>query len=40
MTERIMNPKVDEFLNKSKKWKEEYAALRRIALARVLDCLG
>ncbi|OPG15982.1 YdeI/OmpD-associated family protein [Ferroacidibacillus organovorans] len=34
MTERIMNPKVDEFLNKSKRWKEEYETLRRIAL----DC--
>ncbi|KYP80753.1 YdeI/OmpD-associated family protein [Ferroacidibacillus organovorans] len=34
MTERIMNPNVDEFLNKSKKWKEEYETLRRIAL----DC--
>jgi uncharacterized protein YdeI (YjbR/CyaY-like superfamily) len=29
-----MNPKVDEFLSKSKKWKEEYEKLRNI----VLDC--
>ncbi|MFJ7509223.1 YdeI family protein [Peribacillus simplex] len=30
----IMNPKVDEFLSKAKKWKEEYETLRNI----VLDC--
>lgn len=29
-----MNPKVDEFLSKAKKWKEEYEQLRNI----VLDC--
>jgi uncharacterized protein YdeI (YjbR/CyaY-like superfamily) len=29
-----MNPKVDEFLNKARKWKEEYEKLRTI----VLDC--
>ncbi|MDN3955828.1 YdeI/OmpD-associated family protein [Sporolactobacillus laevolacticus] len=29
-----MNPKVDEFLSKAKKWKEEYEQLRKI----VLDC--
>ncbi|MCM3675480.1 YdeI family protein [Peribacillus simplex] len=29
-----MNPKVDEFLSKAKKWKEEYETLRNI----VLDC--
>ncbi|HET7629590.1 MAG TPA: YdeI family protein [Bacillales bacterium] len=29
-----MNPKVDQFINKSKKWKEEYKQLREI----VLDC--
>jgi len=29
-----MNPKVDEFLSKAKKWKEEYETLRKI----VLDC--
>ncbi|OAB41981.1 YdeI/OmpD-associated family protein [Paenibacillus glacialis] len=34
MTNRILNPKVDEYLNKSKKWKEEYEKLRTI----VLDC--
>ncbi len=28
------NPKVDEFLSKAKKWKEEYETLRNI----VLDC--
>ncbi len=33
MTSR-MNPKVDEFLSKAKKWKEEYEKLRNI----VLDC--
>jgi len=27
-----MNPKVDEFLNKAKKWKDEYEELRNIAL--------
>ncbi|MGE8035955.1 YdeI/OmpD-associated family protein [Lysinibacillus sp. NPDC093692] len=34
MTNNKMNPKVDEFLNKSKKWQEEYSVLRNI----VLDC--
>jgi uncharacterized protein YdeI (YjbR/CyaY-like superfamily) len=34
MTNSIMNPKVDEFLSKAKKWKEEYEKLRNI----VLDC--
>lgn len=34
MTNSKMNPKVDEFLSKSKKWKEEYEQLRKI----VLDC--
>ena len=34
MTESRMNPKVDEFLSKAKKWKEEYEKLRNI----VLDC--
>ncbi|MGG0658488.1 YdeI/OmpD-associated family protein [Rummeliibacillus pycnus] len=34
MTNSRMNPKVDEFLSKSKKWKEEYEKLRSI----VLDC--
>lgn len=34
MTNSRMNPKVDEFLGKSKKWKEEYEKLRNI----VLDC--
>ncbi|OAB40566.1 hypothetical protein PMSD_01280 [Paenibacillus macquariensis subsp. defensor] len=34
MTNSILNPKVDEYLNKSKKWKEEYEKLRTI----VLDC--
>lgn len=29
-----MNPKVDEFISKAKKWQEEYRALRKI----VLDC--
>lgn len=29
-----MNPKVDEFLGKAKKWQEEYSVLRNI----VLDC--
>lgn len=29
-----MNPKVDDFINKSKKWKKEYEKLRAI----VLDC--
>jgi len=29
-----MNPKVDEFLTKAKRWKEEYETLRKI----VLDC--
>ncbi|WP_062234387.1 YdeI/OmpD-associated family protein [Fictibacillus sp. FJAT-27399] len=34
MTNRRMNPKVDEFLSKAKKWKGEYEKLRNI----VLDC--
>ncbi|MCP3775601.1 YdeI family protein [Paenibacillus sp. MZ04-78.2] len=34
MTTSRMNPKVDEFLSKAKKWKEEYEKLRQI----VLDC--
>ncbi|MBT2258455.1 YdeI/OmpD-associated family protein [Priestia megaterium] len=34
MTNSNMNPKVDEFLSKAKKWKEEYETLRKI----VLDC--
>ncbi len=34
MTIRRMNPKVDEFISKAKKWKEEYEKLRSI----VLDC--
>ncbi|TCP25584.1 uncharacterized protein YdeI (YjbR/CyaY-like superfamily) [Scopulibacillus darangshiensis] len=34
MTNSRLNPKVDEFLSKSKKWKEEYEKLRSI----VLDC--
>ncbi|GIN88243.1 hypothetical protein J6TS2_46290 [Heyndrickxia sporothermodurans] len=34
MTENKTNPKVDEFINKSKKWKKEYEKLRDI----VLDC--
>jgi uncharacterized protein YdeI (YjbR/CyaY-like superfamily) len=34
MTKSGMNPKVDEFLNKDKKWKKEYEKLRNI----VLDC--
>ncbi|MCP1447785.1 YdeI/OmpD-associated family protein [Priestia megaterium] len=34
MTNSKMNPKVDEFLTKTKKWKEEYETLRKI----VLDC--
>ncbi|KNH20524.1 hypothetical protein ACS78_16895 [Priestia megaterium] len=34
MTNSKMNPKVDEFLTKVKKWKEEYETLRKI----VLDC--
>ncbi|SIR71802.1 Uncharacterized conserved protein YdeI, YjbR/CyaY-like superfamily, DUF1801 family [Peribacillus simplex] len=34
MTNSRMNPKVDEFLSKAKKWQEEYETLRNI----VLDC--
>ncbi|KGE16998.1 YdeI/OmpD-associated family protein [Paenibacillus wynnii] len=34
MTNRRVNPKVEEFLSKAKKWKEEYETLRNI----VLDC--
>ncbi|MDM5453664.1 YdeI/OmpD-associated family protein [Peribacillus simplex] len=34
MTKSRTNPKVDEFLDKAKKWKEEYETLRNI----VLDC--
>ncbi|MGE7688430.1 YdeI/OmpD-associated family protein [Lysinibacillus sp. NPDC097214] len=32
MTNSSMNPKVDEFLNKAKKWQEEYSVLRNIVL--------
>ncbi len=32
MTSSRMNSKVDDFINKSKKWKKEYEALRKIAL--------
>ena len=34
MTNNVMNPKVDEYLSKATKWKEEYEKLRNI----VLDC--
>ncbi|ASS73586.1 hypothetical protein CIG75_00410 [Tumebacillus algifaecis] len=34
MTTSKLNPKVDEFLSKATKWKEEYEQLRKI----VLDC--
>ena len=34
MVKSRMNPKVDEYLSKSKKWKDEYEKLRNIAL----DC--
>ena len=34
MTNSSLHPKVDEFIGKSKKWKEEYEKLRNI----VLDC--
>ncbi|MFY4776555.1 YdeI/OmpD-associated family protein [Metabacillus sp. RGM 3146] len=34
MTNSGMNPKVDEFISKAKKWKEEYEKLRNI----VLEC--
>ncbi|KRF61887.1 hypothetical protein ASG99_24705 [Bacillus sp. Soil768D1] len=34
MTNSRMNPKVDDFLSKANKWKEEYEKLRNI----VLDC--
>ncbi|MFD1675701.1 YdeI/OmpD-associated family protein [Alicyclobacillus fodiniaquatilis] len=34
MTNGEMNPKVDEFIRKSKKWRKEYEQLRNI----VLDC--
>lgn len=34
MTNSQVNPKVEEFFSKSKKWKEEYLKLREI----VLDC--
>lgn len=34
MTNPRLNPKVDEYLSRSKKWKEEYEKLRTI----VLDC--
>ncbi|WP_154973969.1 YdeI/OmpD-associated family protein [Priestia megaterium] len=34
MTNSKMHPKVNEFLTKAKKWKEEYETLRKI----VLDC--
>ncbi|MEH7885376.1 YdeI family protein [Bacillus sp. JJ1609] len=32
MTKNRMNPKVDEFLSKANKWKEEYEKLRKIVL--------
>ncbi|WDL95834.1 YdeI/OmpD-associated family protein [Alicyclobacillus sp. ALC3] len=32
MTDSITNPKVDEFLRKSKTWRTEYETLRKIAL--------
>lgn len=34
MTNSRTNPKVDEFLSKAKKWKEEFEKLRTI----ILDC--
>lgn len=34
MTKSKLNPKVDEFLSKEKKWKEEFVKLREI----ILDC--
>jgi uncharacterized protein YdeI (YjbR/CyaY-like superfamily) len=34
MTTRSMNPKVDEFLSKAKKWQAEFEKLRMI----ILDC--
>lgn len=34
MTKETMNPKVDEFLNKEKKWHDEFEKLRKI----ILDC--
>ncbi|WP_176585888.1 YdeI/OmpD-associated family protein [Priestia megaterium] len=34
MTNNRLNPKVDEFLDEAKKWKEEYKTLRKI----VLEC--
>ena len=34
MTNSTMNPKVDEFLSKAKKWQEEFEKLRMI----ILDC--
>jgi uncharacterized protein YdeI (YjbR/CyaY-like superfamily) len=34
MTNNRTNPKVDEFINKAQKWKEEYERLRNI----ILDC--
>jgi len=34
MTNSLINPKVEAFISKSKKWKEEYEKLRRF----VLDC--
>ena len=34
MTDSRMNPKVDEFLSETKKWRKEFEKLRRI----VLDC--
>lgn len=34
MTNSRMNPKVDEYLSKAKKWKEEFEKLRMI----ILDC--
>ena len=35
MTNSNMNPKVDEYLSKAKKWQEEFEELRMI----ILDCL-
>ncbi len=34
MTKSKLDPKVDEFLSKEKKWKEEFVKLREI----ILDC--
>ncbi|RST76149.1 hypothetical protein D4T97_005020 [Siminovitchia acidinfaciens] len=37
MTNSETNPKVDEFLNKAKKWKDEFEQLRNISLNCALD---